>query len=64
MHPLRIADAADALGISAKTLRRYERAGIIPTPARDRNGWRIFSPDEVREIARVLYPGSAQERRP
>jgi len=33
---------ASALAISAKTLRHYERAGLLTPPARQSNGYRVY----------------------
>jgi len=45
-------EVADKVGISKETLLRWLRAGKITEPDRDRNGWRIFSEDEIEEILR------------
>lgn len=48
---LHIADTAAAAGISKPTLLRWIKVGkVADAKRRDRNGWRIFSPDEVSEI--------------
>jgi DNA-binding transcriptional MerR regulator len=44
-------DVARQCGVSADTLRHYERKGLLPRPARSRNGYRRYPPDTV---ARVL----------
>ena len=44
-------DVARQCGVSADTLRHYERKGLLPRPARTRSGYRRYSPDT---IARVL----------
>jgi hypothetical protein len=43
-------EAARAAGISKNTLLRWLRQGKVPEVARDRNGWRIFSPRDVAAI--------------
>lgn len=43
---------ADKVGVSKETILRWLRAGKIPEPVRDRNGWRIFSDPEIEEILR------------
>jgi site-specific DNA-methyltransferase (cytosine-N4-specific) len=43
---------ADKVGVSKETILRWLRAGKIPEPDRDRNGWRIFSDKEIKEILR------------
>jgi site-specific DNA-methyltransferase (cytosine-N4-specific) len=43
---------ADKVGVSKETILSWLRAGKIPEPDRDRNGWRIFSDKEIKEILR------------
>ncbi|HEY8547689.1 MAG TPA: MerR family transcriptional regulator [Acidimicrobiales bacterium] len=47
---LSIAEVADALGITAHTLRYYERAGLLAVP-RDEAGRRRYT---VREVTRLV----------
>jgi excisionase family DNA binding protein len=43
--------AAEKLGVSKPTLLRWFREGRATDPAkRDRNGWRIFSQDDIDTI--------------
>ncbi|MEV0585287.1 MerR family transcriptional regulator [Nonomuraea sp. NPDC050310] len=44
-----IAEVAELLGLSAHTLRYYERAGLV-TVARDGNGHRVYDADAVRRL--------------
>lgn len=41
---------AEMAGIHRDTLLRWLREGRLPEPGRDRNGWRIFTPEEVEKI--------------
>ncbi len=51
---LHAAEAAAAAGISKPTLLRWIKLGkIADASRRDRNGWRIFDPDEVDRIKAV-----------
>lgn len=43
-------EAARVVGISKNTLLRWLRKGKVPEVARDRNGWRIFSPQDIETI--------------
>jgi DNA-binding transcriptional MerR regulator len=52
---MRIADAAQRLSISAGWLRQLERAGRIPRAARDRNGHRRFSEEDVARLRVAIY---------
>lgn len=45
-----INEAADAIGVSAITLRRWFRSNKITDVGRDRNGWRIFTPNDIKRI--------------
>ena len=54
---MRVSDAAKILGVSAMTLRRLEKSGIIK-PLRDWNGWRRFDDRSLREAKKYLYPGA------
>lgn len=45
-------DAAKEAGVSRDTILRWLRDHKIPEPARDRNGWRIFSKEELKAIVR------------
>lgn len=44
-------EVARRCGVSADTLRHYERKGLLPRPARTGNGYRRYPPETV---ARVL----------
>lgn len=47
---LNIGEIARQGGVSVETMRYYEQQGLIPTPDRDTNGYRRYSPDAVRQI--------------
>lgn len=44
---LSIGDAAAASGVSAHTLRYYERAGLMPPIGREGNGHRLYSDTDL-----------------
>jgi DNA-binding transcriptional MerR regulator len=44
---LTVAEAAHASGVSAHTLRYYERAGLLPAIERNGSGHRRFTPGDV-----------------
>jgi DNA-binding transcriptional MerR regulator len=48
-EPLSIAEVADLLGVSAHTLRYYERAGLVDVD-RDSSGHRSYQPEAVRRL--------------
>lgn len=51
---MRIGDLASALAISTKTLRHYERAGLLPPPARQSNGYRVYDRHAVERARLVI----------
>jgi DNA-binding transcriptional MerR regulator len=48
--PLMIGKLSELTGVSADTLRYYEKAGLLRAQARSRAGYRIYSPDAVNII--------------
>ena len=57
---LRSGELARLAGVSANTLRHYERIGLIPRPARSRNGYREYPQaalDRVLLAQRALRVG-------
>ncbi len=56
-----IGDAAEILGVSRVTLRRLDKAGLIPTAHRDpRTGTRFWREEEIETIRRTLRPRKMQ----
>jgi DNA-binding transcriptional MerR regulator len=58
--PLRIGAVARAAGVSADTLRHYERRGVLAPVARSAAGYRLYDPgavDRVLMIRRALVIG-------
>lgn len=47
---LTITEVAEQVGISPKTLTRWEKSGKITKVKRDFRGWRVYSPDDIRKI--------------
>lgn len=47
---LRVAELAKAVGLSSDTIRYYERAGLLPPPARTTAGYRNYDPDAVDRL--------------
>jgi len=47
---LRVAELGEATGVSGDTVRYYERAGLLPPPARTRAGYRVFGPEAVDRV--------------
>ncbi len=44
-----IADAAEKLGVSVDTIRRWEKKGLIKSTRNDQN-YRVFNIDEIKRI--------------
>ncbi|MGH7384452.1 MAG: MerR family transcriptional regulator [Candidatus Rokuibacteriota bacterium] len=40
-------------GCNVETIRYYERAGLLPTPARSPGGYRLYATDHLRRLALV-----------
>lgn len=49
---MQIKEAATQLKLSARILRHYEQAGLL-TPSRDANGYRSYSPADLRKAGRI-----------
>lgn len=47
---LRVAELAEAVGVSPHTIRYYERAGLLPTPARTSAGYRDYDTGAVDRL--------------
>ena len=47
---LRVADLAAAVGVKPDTIRFYERAGLLPPPARTATGYRAYAPAAVERV--------------
>lgn len=56
--------AAEALGVTTKTLALWERSGKIPVPDRDWRGWRWYDPDTLVEIRRKMLGGDEKTQPP
>ena len=47
---LSITELADKLGVTTKTIMRWEKAGKIKRAKRDWRGWRVYSPEELDQM--------------
>ena len=55
---LSITEIAKELGVTAKTITRWEKAGKIKAAKRDWRGWRVYSTgelEEMKEYVQALY---------
>ena len=53
MSGLRIGEIANQAGVSTATIRYYERAGLMPKPARSQAGYRLYPERAVEELALI-----------
>ena len=61
---MRTSEVARAAGVSADTIRLYERRGLVPRPRRTASGYRQYPPetvDRVRLVRRALALGFTLE---
>jgi len=49
---LTITEVADIVGISPKTIVRWEKVGKVQKAKRDWRGWRIYEQDDLDHIKR------------
>ena len=54
---LRVAELAAAVGVSPDTIRYYEKAGLLPAPARTASGYRVY---ETSMVERLRFVQGAQ----
>ena len=59
---MRIGDLALATGVNAQTIRFYERRGLLPSPAREGNGYRRYDEGVRNGIAYKTVSRSASGR--
>jgi excisionase family DNA binding protein len=55
---LSITEVAKQLGVTTKTITRWEKSGKIKQAKRDWRGWRVYSSDEVemmRSFVQAVY---------
>jgi len=51
---LTITEAAERVGVTPKTLIRWEKSGKIRNPKRDWRGWRVYSEDEIQRLEKKI----------
>lgn len=52
---MRIGELAKATGVDAGTIRYYERAGLLPAPARSGNGYRAYTSEHLERLAFIRH---------
>jgi DNA-binding transcriptional MerR regulator len=45
-----ITDVAEKLGVTPKTIARWEKSGKVSKPKRDWRGWRTYDQDDYKKI--------------
>ena len=45
-----ITDIADRIGVTPKTIIRWEKAGKVNRAKRDWRGWRIYDKDDLKQL--------------
>ena len=50
---LRIGEVADLLGITPKTVRHYEKIGLLKEAERSESGYRLYSADDLLRLHRI-----------
>lgn len=49
-----ISELGRRLGINPKTIRYYEEIGLMPRPARNASGYRVYTDQDVERLAFIL----------
>jgi len=47
---LSITDVAERIGVTPKTIIRWEKAGKVTQPKRDWRGWRIYDKTDLKKL--------------
>lgn len=51
---LNIGEVAHGLNLNPQTIYFYERKGLIPSVARDQNGYRLFSEEDIKRLSLIV----------
>ena len=49
---LRIGEVAGLVGVTTKTVRHYEKFGLLQRPERSESGYRLYTADDLLEVYR------------
>jgi len=52
---MKISDLSRATGVDVDTIRYYEKAGLLPAPAREANGYRDYGEHHLERLAFVRH---------
>lgn len=50
----KIADLARMIDRTSRTVKEWEKKGLIPRPRRDSRGWRVYSEKQMKDIIRLV----------
>lgn len=54
LNRLTITDVAEAVGVTPRTIMRWEKAGKIRRPKRDWRGWRFYTEEDIKDIKKFF----------
>lgn len=49
-----ITELSEKVGVTPKTIMRWEKAGKIKKPKRDWKGWRFYEQDDIAHVERIV----------
>lgn len=49
-HRMTITDIADRIGVTPKTIIRWEKSGKVNRPKRDWRGWRVYDKNDLKVL--------------
>lgn len=52
---MRIGELARATGVDVETIRYYEKSGLLPVPAREANGYRVYGAQHLERLAFIRH---------
>ena len=52
---MRIGELGQATGVDIETIRYYEKAGLLPPPARTPNGYRAYRPAHLERLSFIRH---------
>ncbi|MEJ8823003.1 Cd(II)/Pb(II)-responsive transcriptional regulator [Variovorax humicola] len=52
---MKISELSRATGVDTDTIRYYEKTGLLPSPARESNGYRAYGPEHVEGLSFVRH---------
>lgn len=52
---MHISNLGQASGVDIETIRYYEKAGLLPSPSRQANGYRVYGPVHLERLAFIRH---------